>query len=132
MSRYTPKQIEKYQRQKYIAALEKITKNLFRLMRHEETTAHQFATKLDEMMVQLTKLETPRMDSEYLRQAQAYIERLHADTQLETFNDARYGEMHEAEMSNLNRLQKLKNKANYKKEKHRHGERDQDWGQDAL
>ena len=128
MARYTEKQIEKYQRQKYITFLDKITKNLFRLLRHEETTAEQFVAKLDEMMRQLSKLEKPRMDSEYMQQTQAYIERLHMDTQSEGFDDARYAEIHEAEMSNLNRLQKLKNKSTYKKEKHRHGERDQDWG----
>ena len=128
MSRYTPKQIEKYQRQKYIASLEKITKNLFRLLRYEETTAEKFTSRLHEMMEQLAKLEQPRMDSEYLRQTQSYIERLHTDTQSEAFDDIRYREIREAEMSNLNRLQKLKNKGTYKKEKHRHGERDQDWG----
>ena len=128
MARYTAKQIEKYQRQKYITFLDKITKNLFRLLRHEEATAETFVAKLDEMMRQLSKLEKPRMDSEYMQQTQAYIERLHMDTQSEGFDDARYAEIHEAEMSNLNRLQKLKNKSTYKKEKHRHGERDQDWG----
>ena len=128
MARYTEKQIEKYQRQKYITFLDKITKNLFRLLRHEGTTAEKFVAKLDEMMRQLSKLEQPRMDSEYMQQTQAYIERLHMDTQSEGFDDARYTEIHEAEMSNLNRLQKLKNKSTYKKEKHRHGERDQDWG----
>jgi len=128
MSRFTPKQIEKYQRQKYINFLDKISKNLFRLLRHEETTAAKFATKLHELMEQLGKLEKPRMDMEYMRETQAYIERLHAETRLEEFDDARYAEICEAEMSNLNRLQKLKNKGNYKKDKHRHGERDQDWG----
>jgi len=128
MARYTAKQIEKYQRQKYITFLDKITKNLFRLLRHEETTAEKFVAKLDEMMRQLSKLEKPRMDSEYMQQTQAYIERLHWDTQSESFDDIRYAEIHEAEMSNLNRLQKLKNKNTYKKDKHRHGERDQDWG----
>jgi len=128
MARYTEKQIEKYQRQKYITFLDKITKNLFRLLRHEETTAEKFVAKFDEMMRQLSKLEKPRMDSEYMQQTQAYIERLHVDTQSEGFDDTRYAEIHEAEMSNLNRLQKLKNKSTYKKDKHRHGERDQDWG----
>jgi len=128
MSRYTPRQIEKYQRQKYISHLEKITKNLFRLLRHEKTTAEAFAAKLHELMTQFAKLETPRMDSEYLRQTQAYIERLYTETRSEGFDDARYADIREAEMSNLNRLQKLKNKSTYKKDKHRHGERDQDWG----
>jgi conjugal transfer/entry exclusion protein len=128
MSRYTPKQIEKYQRQKYINFLEKISKNLFRLLRNEETTATQFAQKLHTLMEQLNALEKPRMDSEYMRQAQAYVERLYGDTLAEGFGDEQYADIREAEMSNLNRLQKLKNKTTYKKEKHRHGERDQDWG----
>jgi hypothetical protein len=128
MSHFTPKQIEKYQRQKYINFLDKISKNLFRLLRHEETTAAKFAAKLHELMGQLAKLEKPRMDMEYMREIQAYVERLHADTRLEEFDDERYTEIREAEMSNLNRLQKLKNKSNYKKDKHRHEERDQDWG----
>jgi hypothetical protein len=128
MSRYTPKQIEKYQRQKYINLLDKISKNLFRLLRNEETTASQFSRKLHALMEQLEKLEKPRMDSEYMQQAQAYVERLYADTRTVTFDDERYADIHEVEMSNLNRLQKIKNKSNYKKDKHRHGERDQDWG----
>ena len=128
MSRYTPKQIEKYQRQKYINFLEKISKNLFRLLRNEETTATQFAQKLHALMEQLNALEKPRMDSEYMRQAQAYVERLYSDTLAEGFGDEQYADIREAEMSNLNRLQKLKNKTTYKKEKHRHGERDWDWG----
>ena len=128
MSRYTPKQIEKYQRQKYINTLDKITKNLFRLFRNKRTTSSQFSNKFRQLMDELEKLEKPRMDSEYMRQTQAYIERLYADTRMEEFDDDRYAKIHEAEMSNLNRLQKLKNKSTYKKEKHRHGERDQDWG----
>ena len=128
MSRYSPKQIEKYQRQKYITFLEKISKNLFRLLRHDETTAEVFAAKLHELMQQFAKLEKPRMDSEYLQQAQAYVDRLYAEICYDGFDDARYADIREAEMSNLNRLQKLKNKSTYKKDKHRHGERDQDWG----
>ena len=128
MAHYTAKQIERYQRQKYITFLDKMTRNLFRLLRHKETTAEMFAAKLDEMMQQLSRLEKPRMDSEYMQQIQTYIERLYRDTRSERFDDIRYAEIHAAEMSNLNRLQKLKNKSRYKKEKHRHGERDQDWG----
>lgn len=79
-------------------------------------------------MAQLEKLDKPRMDSEYMQQTQAYIERLFGDISIDGFDDTRYANMREAEMSNLNRLQKLKNKNTYKKDKHRHGERDQDWG----
>ena len=128
MSRYTSKQIEKFQRQKYIIFLEKIFKNLFRLLRNEETTAEKFSAKLQELMIKFEKLEKPRMDSEYMQQAHEYVERLYRDVSSDGFDDERYADICEAEMSNLNRLQKLKNKSNYKKDKHRHGERDQDWG----
>ncbi len=126
MSRYTPKQIEKYQRQKYITFLEKISKNLFRMLRQEGTTATQFSRKFDELMQKLGELESIRLDSEYLQETQSYIDRLHLQTK--EINDKTFEDIKTAEMSNLNRLQKLKQKSNYKKDKHRHGERDQDWG----
>jgi uncharacterized FlgJ-related protein len=47
--RYTPKQIEKYQRQKYITLLEKVTKNLFKMFRDEKTTQEQFLKKFREL-----------------------------------------------------------------------------------
>ncbi len=126
MSRYTPKQIEKYQRQKYITFLEKISKNLFRLFRQEETTAEQFLTKFDELMKKLGELESIRLDSEYLQETKSYIDRLYFQTRALT--DKAFEDIRTAEMSNLNRLQKLKKRTTYKKDKHRHGERDQDWG----
>jgi len=126
MSRYTPKQIEKYQRQKYITFLEKISKNLFRLLREEQTTALQFTKKFDELMQKLGELEPIRLDSEYLQETKNYIDRLYAQTQ--EITDNALADIKAAEMSNLNRLQKLKKRSSYKKEKHRHGERDQDWG----
>ena len=126
MSRYTPKQIEKYQRQKYITFLDKISKNLFRLLRQEETTAIQFTTKFDELMQKLGELESIRLDSEYLQETKNYIDRLYFQTKAIT--DKEFQDIRAAEMSNLNRLQKLKKRTTYKKDKHRHGERDQDWG----
>ena len=126
MSRYTPKQIEKYQRQKYIIFLEKISKNLFRMLRQEETTAQQFRTKFQELMQKLGELENIRLDSEYLQETKSYIDRLYFQTA--TLTEKEWEDMRAAEMSNLNRLQKLKKRTTYKKDKHRHGERDQDWG----
>ena len=126
MSRYTPKQIEKYQRQKYITFLGKISKNLFRLLRQEETTAVQFTSKFDELMQKLGELESIRLDSEYLQETKSYIDRLYFQTK--EITDKQLEDIKSAEMSNLNRLQKLKKRTTYKKDKHRHGERDQDWG----
>ncbi|NKQ40149.1 MAG: hypothetical protein HF962_01085 [Sulfurovum sp.] len=126
MPRYTDKQIEKYQRQKYISFLEKISKNLFRLLRQEETTAVQFQNKFDELMQKLNKLESIRLDSEYLQEIKNYIDRLYNATR--ELNDKQLLDIREAEMSNLNRLQKLKQRSNYKKDKHKNEEKDQDWG----
>ena len=126
MNRYTPKQIEKYQRQKYITFLEKISKNLFRLLREEHSTATQFINTFDVLMEKLEKLESIRLDSEYLQETKSYIDRLYLQTR--EITDKEFEDIRAAEMSNLNRLQKLKTRSNYKKEKHRHTERDQDWG----
>jgi len=126
MSRYTPKQIEKYQRQKYITFLEKISKNLFRLLRDEKTTVAQFSSTFDTLMQKLGELESIRLDSEYLQEIKNYIDRLYLQTT--TLTDKQFEDIRTAEMSNLNRLQKLKKRSSYKKDKHRHGERDQDWG----
>ena len=126
MNRYTPKQIEKYQRQKYITFLEKISKNLFRLLREEHSTAAQFTNTFDTLMEKLETLESIRLDSEYLQETKSYIDRLYLQTR--EITDKEFEDIRAAEMSNLNRLQKLKTRSNYKKEKHRHTERDQDWG----
>ena len=126
MSRYTPKQIEKYQRQKYISFLEKVSKNLFRLLRDENTTETQFCRTFDTLMQKLGELESIRLDSEYLQEIKNYIDRLYLQTK--EITDKEFEDIRAAEMSNLNRLQKLKKRTSYKKDKHRHGERDQDWG----
>ncbi len=126
MSRYTPKQIEKYQRQKYIARLDKISKNLFRMFRQEDITAEQYLTKFDELKQGLDKLEEIRLDSEYLREMKSYIDRLYNGT-LE-ITEKKFLDIKSAEMSNLNRLQKLKKRVTYKKDKHRNESRNQDWG----
>lgn len=126
LSRYTPKQIEKYQRQKYIAFLDKISKNLFRMFRREDTSLVDFTLKFDELKTKFDKLESIRLDSEYLREMQSYIERLYVATQ--DIDQKRFAEIKSLEMSNLNRLQKLKKRTTYRKDKHRNRSRDQDWG----
>lgn len=47
--RYTQKQIDKYHRQKYIAELEKIAKNLFRMFRDVHMDAQSMIAKLDQL-----------------------------------------------------------------------------------
>ncbi len=122
--KYTPKQIEKYQRQRYIGFLEKLTKNLFKMFRDENTTQEQFLQKFEELKKKLDDFEDIRLDSEYHHQLKEYIEKLYNECQYEfKLNDIR-----EANMTLLNRLQKLKNGTSYKKDKHKYSSRNQDWG----
>jgi len=123
--KYTPKQIEKYQRQKYINTLEKITKNCFRMFRNETVTQAQFLKKFHQLRDGLQNLEQIRLDSTYHQELKSYIDRLYCQTLSPEFL---LDEIREREMTQLNRLQKLKNGTSYKKEKHRHQSRDQDWG----
>jgi len=117
--RYTPKQIEKYQRQKYIAHLEKIGKNLFRMFRDPQTGARSFLERFNELMERLDGLESIRLDSEYLRESEAHYRRLHQSLHDAEFDDRALDEMRDSAMSELNRLQKMKNRSSYKKEKHK-------------
>ena len=122
--RYTPKQIEKYQRQRYITFLEKVTKNLFKMFRDETTTQEQFLKKFDELKKKLDEQVEIQLNSEYHQQMKEYIERLDHELKAEF----KLEDMREANMTLLNRLQKLKNGTSYKKDKHRYKEKNQDWG----
>jgi len=127
--RYTQKQIDKFNRQKYITELEKVAKNLFRMFREDKTTATSFMVKFEQLKKKFDDRVEVHLDSEYHQQMKAYINRLYAQTcQLEEFTDKDFLDMKEAEMSNLNRLQKLKNGTSYKKDKHRAKRQNEDWG----
>ena len=122
--RYTAKQIEKYQRQRYITFLEKVTKNLFKMFRDEKTTQEQFLQKFEELKKRLDEQVDVQLNSEYHHQMKEYIERLSQEVQSEFKLD----DIREANMTLLNRLQKLKNGTSYKKDKHKHSSKNQDWG----
>jgi len=114
--RYTEKQIEKYQRQRYITFLEKVTKNLFKMFRDEKTTQEQFLKKFDELKKKLDEQVAIQLNSEYHHQMKAYIDRLTLEVAQEFVLD----DIRDANMTLLNRLQKLKNGTSYKKDKHKH------------
>ncbi len=122
--RYTEKQIEKYQRQRYITFLEKVTKNLFKMFRDEKTTQEQFLQKFQELKKRLDEQVAIQLNSEYHHQMKAYIEQL----SLEVESEFKLDEIREPNMTLLNRLQKLKNSTSYKKEKHKLKSKNQDWG----
>jgi len=122
--KYTPKQIEKYQRQRYIGFLEKVTKNLFKMFRDEQTTQEQFIQKFEELKRKLDEFVEIQLDSEYHHQLKIYIEKLYNESQ----HEFKLDDIREANMTLLNRLQKLKNGTSYKKDKHKYSSRNQDWG----
>lgn len=122
--RYTAKQIEKYQRQRYITFLEKVTKNLFKMFRDEKTTQEQFLKKFEELKKRLNEQVAIQLNSEYHHQMKAYIDRLTQEVESEFKLD----DIRDANMTLLNRLQKLKNGTSYKKDKHKYRSKNQDWG----
>ncbi len=129
MIRYTQKQIDKYQRQRYIGELEKIGKNLFRMFRDEKVSAVAFLEKFKQLKEKLETIESIPLDLGHYKELESYIVRLYDQVTLsEIFNDAAYDDIREVEMSHLNRLQKLKNSTSYKKEKHKSKIKNEDWG----
>ena len=129
MVRYTQKQIDKFNRQKYITELEKISKNLFRMFRDENVSAEDFVNRVEQLKRKLDEKEEVHLESEYHQQLKEYISRIYMQTCLvEVFTDKDLSDIREAEMSNLNRLQKLKNNTSYKKDKHKSKRQNEDWG----
>lgn len=127
--RYTQKQIDKFNRQKYIVELEKISKNLFRMFRDENIVAQDFVVKFGHLKKKFDEKDEVHLESEYHQQLKEYIVRVHVRTcVVEVFTDKEFSDIREAEMSNLNRLQKLKNGTSYKKDKHKSKRQNEDWG----
>jgi succinylarginine dihydrolase len=99
------------------------------MLRDAKVTSQDFTVKFEQLKKKFDEREAVQLDSEYHHQLKQYIERLFRDTvERDTFDDTRLDEIREAEMSNLNRLQKLKNASSYKKEKHKAKQQNEDWG----
>jgi hypothetical protein len=99
------------------------------MLRDESVTSEKFSNKFIELKAKFDKKVVIHLDSEYHRQLIAYIERLYRQTCLsEDFNCEIFADLRDAEMSNLNRLQKIKNSASYKKDKHKSKSQQEDWG----
>ena len=94
------------------------------MFRDEKTTQEQFLKKFYELKKKLDEQVEIQLNSEYHQQMKSYIERL--DNELK--DEFKLDNIREANMTLLNRLQKLKNGTSYKKDKHRYKEKNQDWG----
>jgi hypothetical protein len=119
LARYTQKQIDKYNRQKYITLLEKIAKNLFKMFRDKDISYEQFLVKFQSVASKLSDYDTVLLDGEYYYKLKEYIEILLGRLKADNFDALSFEEMRELELTNLNRLQKLKNQNSYKKDKHK-------------
>jgi len=113
---YTQAQIDKYNRQRYITYLEKITKNLYKMLRDENTTQEKFINRFIELKTAFDKLPQIDLYTSHHKEILQFIESFYKDIQSETFI---LEDIRQAQMSNLNRLQKNKNNNSYKKEKHK-------------
>ena len=119
MKNYTPKQIEKYKRQKYISVLSKCTKNLFKIFRSETSNYENYRNRFIDLKEELNKLDKIRLDSEHSRKVDEYLEQLYKRTiEEKNLTEQQFQELKSIELSNLNRLQKLKNQKKYSKEKY--------------
>lgn len=125
--RYTPKQIEKYNRQKYISYIEKIKKNLFTSFRNRDIDASTLKKKMKELMQGFEKLEKIRLDSEYMQESQKYIDDIYQKVMDKDFDDIEMNNIRDEQLNKLNRLQKMKNKSRYKKDKYAHKQKADGW-----
>lgn len=99
------------------------------MLRDEGVDAERFTTKFEALKKSFDERVATQLDAEYHKELKSYIERLYAQTcKKEDFSDSDFDDIREAEMSNLNRLQKLKNGSSYKKDKHKSKHHHEDWG----
>lgn len=99
------------------------------MFRDEAICSEKFNKKFIELKKKFDEKVEINLDSEYHQQLKVYIERVYAQTCLsESFDNKKFSDLREAEMSNLNRLQKLKNGTSYKKDKHKSKSQNEDWG----
>jgi len=99
------------------------------MLRDTSVDAQIFLVKFEGLKKVFDEKVATQLDSEYHKQLKSYIERLYIQTcKGEGFDDTAFENIREAEMSNLNRLQKLKNDSTYKKDKHKSKHQNEDWG----
>jgi len=117
---YTQKQIEKYKRQKYLSTLNKCTKNLYKLFKNPSTTYEDYKKRFSKLKEELDNQEAVYLESEYSRRTKEYIENLYNLTiKNKEFTTNDFLEIKDTQITKLNGLQKLKNRAKYNKEKHK-------------
>jgi len=99
------------------------------MFRDKNITAKQFAKKFISLKESFDKKDEILLNSEYHQEMRNYIVSLYHNLIIsQEITDKIFNDIREAEMSNLNRLQKLKNRTSYKKDKHKSQSRNEDFG----
>ena len=99
------------------------------MFRNDKVTSGDFSVKFKQLKQKLKQREAVHLDSEYHHQLKQYIERLYRQIcESDAFDDEALDDIRDAEMSHLNRLQKMKNATSYKKDKHKAKRQNEDWG----
>ena len=119
--KFTPKQIAKYKRQKYISALNKCTKNLYKIFKDKNSDYTTYQKKFIALKKEIDKFKDKSIyiHTDHLKKIEEYIENLYQSTILAELGKQKFLEIKEKEASNLNRLQKIKNRSKYNKEKYK-------------
>jgi hypothetical protein len=119
MREYTPKQIAKYRRQKYISALNKCTTNLYKLFKSQNSTYEDYITKFKLLKSEIDKYEDVLISGDYLKKIKEYINNLYLSSVLNSIDSEEFQKLKDEQIPNLNRLQKMRNREKYSKDKHK-------------
>ena len=119
MREFTPKQIAKYKRQKYLSALNKCTTNLYKMFKNPTTTYDNYKNKFTQLKNEIEKFSDVIISSEHTKRTKEYIDNLYLNSVLNEISNSDFKDLKENEISKLNRLQKMKKRAKYNKEKYK-------------
>lgn len=107
---------EKAKRTKYIRALERFMLKILPTLKNDKLSNEEFITRIASSYKFMKDIEKQRLDSSYLRQIEDIVQKL-----LDNCNGeiADLNELQTTLIKEWNLAQKSKNKATYKKEKHK-------------
>ena len=116
---YTPKQILKYKRQKFLNALNKCTRNLYNIFKNPKSDYETFKNRFTSLKNEIQKFDDVIISSDHTKRTKEYIYKLYKEYILDkSLTQEEFNKLKEKEISNLNRLQKMRNKAKYSKNKY--------------
>jgi len=116
---FSPKQIERYKRQKLLGAINKCTKNLYKIFKDKSSTYYTYKEKFIQLKKEIEKYKDVLITSDYIKRVDHYIDKLYKETVINEIDEETFQSLKESEATNLNRLQKSRNALKYKKGKYK-------------